>query len=70
MSLLPIATAGRTRRSVTALVRPHRLLFAATVLTLVAAAVAVLAVPPLLGAIVTDSGGLLSHAAIVAREYG
>jgi phosphohistidine swiveling domain-containing protein len=25
---------------------------------------------PLLGAIVTDSGGLLSHAAIVAREYG
>ena len=25
---------------------------------------------PLLGAIVTDNGGLLSHAAIVAREYG
>jgi len=25
---------------------------------------------PLLGGIVTDSGGLLSHAAIVAREYG
>jgi pyruvate,water dikinase len=25
---------------------------------------------PLLGAIVTDSGGLLSHPAIVAREYG
>jgi phosphohistidine swiveling domain-containing protein len=25
---------------------------------------------PLLGAMVTDSGGLLSHAAIVAREYG
>ena len=25
---------------------------------------------PLLGALVTDSGGLLSHAAIVAREYG
>jgi phosphohistidine swiveling domain-containing protein len=25
---------------------------------------------PLLGAIVTDSGGLLSHSAIVAREYG
>ena len=25
---------------------------------------------PLLGAIVTDSGGLLSHAAIVSREYG
>jgi pyruvate,water dikinase len=24
---------------------------------------------PLLGALVTDSGGLLSHAAIVAREY-
>lgn len=51
-SLLPIATAARTRRSVTALVRPHRLLLAGTVLTLVAAAVAVLAVPPLLGAIV------------------
>ena len=25
---------------------------------------------PLLGAIVTDSGGLLSHSAIIAREYG
>jgi pyruvate,water dikinase len=25
---------------------------------------------PLLGAVVTDSGGILSHAAIVAREYG
>jgi phosphohistidine swiveling domain-containing protein len=25
---------------------------------------------PLLGAVVTDAGGLLSHAAIVAREYG
>jgi pyruvate,water dikinase len=25
---------------------------------------------PLLGAIVTNNGGLLSHAAIVAREYG
>jgi pyruvate,water dikinase len=25
---------------------------------------------PLLGAIITDSGGLLSHSAIVAREYG
>jgi pyruvate,water dikinase len=25
---------------------------------------------PLLGAIVTDSGGVLSHSAIVAREYG
>jgi len=25
---------------------------------------------PLLGAIVTDHGGLLSHSAIVAREYG
>jgi phosphohistidine swiveling domain-containing protein len=25
---------------------------------------------PLLGAIVTDNGGLLSHAAIIAREYG
>jgi phosphoenolpyruvate synthase/pyruvate phosphate dikinase len=27
-------------------------------------------VMPLLGALVTDRGGLLSHAAIVAREYG
>jgi pyruvate,water dikinase len=25
---------------------------------------------PLVGAIVTDRGGMLSHAAIVAREYG
>jgi pyruvate,water dikinase len=25
---------------------------------------------PMLGAIVTDRGGALSHAAIVAREYG
>jgi pyruvate,water dikinase len=25
---------------------------------------------PLLGALVTDAGGLLSHAAIVSREYG
>jgi pyruvate,water dikinase len=25
---------------------------------------------PLLGAVVTDRGGLLSHAATVAREYG
>jgi len=25
---------------------------------------------PLLGGIVTDAGGLLSHAAIVSREYG
>jgi phosphoenolpyruvate synthase/pyruvate phosphate dikinase len=27
-------------------------------------------VPPLVGAIVTDRGGLLSHAAIVSRECG
>ncbi len=47
-ALLPIATAARTRRSVGALIRPHRLLLVATVLTLVAAAVAILAVPPLL----------------------
>ncbi len=52
MSLLPIASASRTRRSVTDLVRPHPGLLVATVGTLVAAAVAVLAVPPLLGAIV------------------
>ncbi|MEJ2376969.1 MAG: PEP-utilizing enzyme [Pseudolabrys sp.] len=25
---------------------------------------------PLLGAVVTDNGGLLSHAAIISREYG
>jgi phosphohistidine swiveling domain-containing protein len=25
---------------------------------------------PLLGALVTDNGGLLAHAAIVSREYG
>lgn len=50
--LLPIATAARTRRSVGALVRPHRLLLVATVATLVAAAVAILAVPALLGRIV------------------
>ncbi len=25
---------------------------------------------PLIGAIVTDSGGVLSHPAIIAREYG
>jgi pyruvate,water dikinase len=25
---------------------------------------------PVVGAIVTDSGGILSHAAIVAREFG
>lgn len=50
--LLPIATATRTRRSVSALVRPHRLLLAGTVLTLVAAAGSILAVPLLLGAIV------------------
>lgn len=52
MSLLPIATPARTRRSVAGLIRPHRLLLAATVLTLVTAAVAILAVPLLLGAIV------------------
>lgn len=52
MSMLPIATARRTRRSVTDLVRPHPLLLGATVVVLVAAAAAVLAVPPLLGAIV------------------
>jgi ATP-binding cassette, subfamily C, bacterial len=52
VSMLPIATARRTRRSVTDLVRPHPLLLGATVVVLVAAAAAVLAVPPLLGAIV------------------
>ncbi|MBW0091373.1 ABC transporter ATP-binding protein [Pseudonocardia sp. KRD-184] len=52
VNLLPIATGARTRGAVTGLVRPYRLLSAATVLTLVAAAVALLAVPPLLGRIV------------------
>ncbi len=52
MTLLPIATPARTRRSLGALVRPHRLLLAGTVAALVAATAAVLAVPPLLGAIV------------------
>jgi ATP-binding cassette subfamily C protein len=52
VTLLPIATAARTRRSLAVLVRPHRLLLAGTVGTLVAATVAILAVPPLLGAIV------------------
>jgi ATP-binding cassette subfamily C protein len=49
---LPIATAARTRASVLGLVRPHRALAVATALALLAAAVAVVAVPPLLGAIV------------------
>jgi ATP-binding cassette subfamily C protein len=52
VTLLPIATPARTRRSLGALVRPHRLLLAGTVAALVAATAAVLAVPPLLGAIV------------------
>lgn len=52
VNLLPIASGARTRGAVAGLVRPHRLLSAATVLTLVAAAVALLAVPPLLGRIV------------------
>ncbi len=50
--LLPIATPARTRQSVGALIRPHRLLLAGTLVTLLAAAVAILAVPPLLGGIV------------------
>lgn len=55
--LLPIANPARTRASVGALIRPHRLLLAATVLTLLAAAVAILAVPPLLGGIVDVAFG-------------
>ncbi len=59
MTLLPIATASRTRRSLAVLVRPHRLLLAGAVGALVAATLAVLAVPPLLGAVVDAvvSGG-------------
>ncbi len=78
MTLLPIATPARTRRSLGALVRPHRLLLAGTVAALVAATVAVLAVPPLLGAIVdaviadgpaagVDGPALGILAALVAR---
>ena len=40
------------------------------VLVTVATSASINVVLPLLGAIVTDRGGLLSHAAIVAREYG
>jgi ATP-binding cassette subfamily C protein len=59
VTLLPIATASRTRRSLAVLVRPHRLLLAGAVGALVAATLAVLAVPPLLGAVVDAvvSGG-------------
>lgn len=78
MTLLPIATPARTRRSLGALVRPHRLLLAGTVATLVSATVAILAVPPLLGAIVdaviadgpaagVDGPALGILAALVAR---
>ncbi len=78
MTLLPIATPARTRRSLGALVRPHRLLLAGTVAALVAATAAVLAVPPLLGAIVdaviddgpaagVDGPALGILAALVAR---
>jgi ATP-binding cassette subfamily C protein len=78
VTLLPIATPARTRRSLGALVRPHRLLLAGTVAALVAATAAVLAVPPLLGAIVdaviddgpaagVDGPALGILAALVAR---
>jgi phosphoenolpyruvate synthase/pyruvate phosphate dikinase len=40
------------------------------VLVTVATSPAFNVVLPLVGAIVTDRGGMLSHAAIVAREYG
>jgi len=40
------------------------------VLVTVATSPAFNVVLPLVGAVVTDRGGLLSHAAIVAREYG
>jgi ATP-binding cassette subfamily C protein len=78
VTLLPIATPARTRRSLGVLVRPHRLLLAGTVAALVAATAAVLAVPPLLGAIVdaviadgpaagVDGPALGILAALVAR---
>jgi len=40
------------------------------VLVMTSTSASINVVLPLLGAIVTDRGGLLSHAAIVAREYG
>lgn len=51
-ALLPIASGTRTRRAVGELAAPHRGLVVATALTLLAAAVAILVVPPLLGRIV------------------
>ncbi|OLT21734.1 multidrug ABC transporter permease [Pseudonocardia sp. CNS-139] len=51
-SLLPVASAARTRGALAGLVRPHRGLLAGTVAVLLAAAVAMLAVPPLVGGIV------------------
>jgi len=51
-ALLPIATLARTRAALRELVRPHRALLVGTVVTLVAASVAMLVVPPLLGRIV------------------
>ena len=50
--LLPTASAADTRRTVWELMRPHRLLAAATVAVLLAGTIAGLAVPPVLGHIV------------------
>jgi ATP-binding cassette subfamily C protein len=52
VNVLPIATLARTRAALGELVRPHRVLLACTAVTLVAASVAMLVVPPLLGRIV------------------
>jgi ATP-binding cassette, subfamily C, bacterial len=52
IDLLPVATPVRTRAALGGLVRPHGALLATTAVILVAASVAMLAVPPLLGRIV------------------
>jgi pyruvate,water dikinase len=59
---------GRARviRSATELARIER----GDVLVIGSTGPAINVILPLIGAIVTDRGGMLSHAAIVAREYG
>jgi len=63
---------GRLRRRGTVDLRPYRVrpIVKGDVLVTVSTSEAFNILLPLLGAIVTDSGGLLSHSAIVAREYG
>lgn len=57
---LPVATATRTRAALGALVRPRLPMLAVTLIVMVAATVAVLAVPPLLGAIIDVATGARS----------